>query len=98
MSEILISTVFLEIPFEQVDYAKQHKLKWYPDEKKWAVFDDHPSFNNILSKYKRVYLQVDYKDKDKVKSYGAKWDFNNKRWYSYMGNTMLIPYMVDEEL
>ena len=98
MSEIFISTVFLEIPFTHVDFAKQNKLKWCPEEKKWAVNDDHPSFNNIVSKYRRVYLQVDYKDKDKVKSHGAKWDFDNKRWYSYMGNQQLIPFMVDEEL
>ena len=58
MSEIIIQKVFLEIPFEHVNYAKENKLSWSPEEKKWAIFSDHRLFKYICAKYKIVNITV----------------------------------------
>jgi len=96
MSEILITKVFLEIPFEHVNYAKENKLVWSKEEKKWSISSDHLCFKSICNKYKRVNLKVSFADKDIVKQHGAKWNHEEKTWQTYYGNKILYEYMYEE--
>ena len=97
MSEILITKVFLEIPFSHIKFAKENKLVWSKEEKKWAISSDHLLFKSICHKYKRVTLRVPYADKDIVKMHDAKWNHEEKTWETFNGNKILYEYM-DEEV
>ena len=92
-SESEIEKVFLEVPFEEIEYAKKLKLQWCPEEKKWAVHSDHKEFKSVVSKYKRINLSVEYEHKDEVKKNGGKWDAKTKQWYTYQSNKTLYQFM-----
>ena len=64
MSEIIIQKVFLEIPYEHINFAKENKLLWAPEEKKWTIQKNHPCFKSICHKYEGVNLKVSFADKD----------------------------------
>lgn len=96
MSDIIIQKVFLEIPYEHISFAKENKLTWSPEEKKWAISNDHIHFKSICNKYKRVNLKVPFADKDIVKHHGAKWNHEEKTWQTYNGNKILNEYMHEE--
>ena len=95
MSEIIIQKVFLEIPFEQINYAKENKLCWSPEEKKWAICSDHKLFKYICAKYKIVNIKVPFADKHIAKENMAKWNTKEKTWQTFNGNTKLYDYMDD---
>ncbi len=96
MSEIIIQKVFLEIPYEHINYAKENKLVWSKEEKKWSISSDHLCFKSICHKYKRVNLKVPFADKDIVKQHGAKWNHEEKTWQTYYGNKILYEYMHED--
>ena len=93
MSEILIQKVFLEIPYDNINFARENKLLWSSEEKKWVIQENHPNFKSICHKYKRVNLKVPFADKDIVKANNAKWNSDKKCWETFQGNTILFDYM-----
>ena len=52
MSEIIIQKVFLEIPYEHINFAKDNKLHWASEEKKWTIQENHPCFKHICHNIK----------------------------------------------
>ncbi len=93
MSEILIQNVFLEIPYDNINFARENKLLWSAEEKKWTIQENHPNFKSICHKYKRVNLMVPFADKDIVKANNGKWNSAKKCWETFQGNTILFDYM-----
>jgi hypothetical protein len=85
---------FLEIPYSHIIFAKENKLLWSPEQKKWTISSDHINYESICHKYKRINLKVPFEDKDLVKENNARWCFELKTWYTYQDNKALYDYMI----
>lgn len=85
--------IYLEIPYDKKELAKQNKCKWCPAEKKWWCEN---SDNKLVETYLKTYFDIPYDAKDRAKELGARWDMESKSWYSYQGNNALRE-LLDED-
>jgi hypothetical protein len=77
--------IYVDIPYSLKEKAKDYKIKWDADKKKWFSL----ASNTHIDKLEKVYLKVPYKDKDYVKKNGGGWDADVKCWYTLVFNTIL---------
>jgi hypothetical protein len=96
MTELISTKMFLEIPYDHIAFAKENKLQWDPEVKKWTVSPDNVNYKKICRKYKSINLIVSYGDKEKVKALGAKWNPVEKAWQTYNENIALYEFMKEE--
>lgn len=80
---------FLEIPYDQKEYAKLSGAMWDKEKKKWYYDDDitpNSDMIKVREKFELVYFLIPFDQKDTFKNLGCKWDPDRKLWYSYKGN------------
>ena len=85
--------VYLEVPFEESQKAKEYGARWDQEERKWYVYKDHKNYKKLTKKYSydnKVFLDVPYDEKDYAKEMGAKWDADEKKWYVYKKDKKLF--------
>ncbi len=86
----LNKTIYLNVPFEDKDFAKDHNARWNPEYKAWCVSSNNPCHKMLIKRYgikeisisnTDIFLDVPFLEKDVVKSNGAKFSHLFKSWY-----------------
>eukprot|EP00960_Hanusia_phi_P043750 756227-Hanusia_phi.AAC.1 len=74
-----VTKIYLLVPFDERNIAKEHKAKWDPEEKLWYCLKTIPK---ELEKYEMTYVDIPYDEKDeyKEKYKSLRWDKNAKSW------------------
>jgi hypothetical protein len=75
--------IYLQIPYEHRDVAKNVKCRFDKEAKLWYTEDKK---NGLISQYKVIPLQIKYEDKDLAKSIGCKFNGKLKTWYCLPDN------------
>lgn len=73
-----MSRIYLDIPYEERDKAKnEYKLYWDPEKKSWyAPTNKLKEYLDIIDEYQKMYIRLKF-DNGKIK-----YDKNKKMWYA----------------
>lgn len=73
--------VYLNIPFDLIEYGKQLGAKWSNDYRTWYFNSYNNTIPEGLAKFEISFLNIPYKNKDKFKELGGRWNGDKRMWY-----------------
>lgn len=98
------SVIYLQVPFDLKDQAKENGCKWDSEKKLWYSPTNYETdYDEFVSKYRRINLTELFENKklydvrETLKKYNCCWDSQNKEWYSYEGNDELLDFLNERE-
>ncbi len=78
-------TVFLFVPYEMKDQAKELGAKYNPDVRQWYCEDDNKECR-LMFDYRYFDVKYDPDEVKRLKQAGARWSPYVRKWYTYEGN------------
>ena len=79
-----MNKVFLYVPYDLKEDAKECKCFYDIDIKKWYCYDNN---EEAIDRFSIKYIDIKYDDRERAKSNECKWDPLSKKWYTYNSNS-----------
>ena len=79
-----MSKVFLFVPYDLKDDAKECGCFYDVSSKKWYCYDDN---EEAIERFSIKYIDIKYDRRESAKANDCYWDPSLKKWYTYKSNS-----------